>query len=52
MARFYGTRAEETGQNVNEGTRIVNELPRLNRPLPECIEIYPYTVYMCPDRVP
>ena len=30
MARFYGIRAKETGQNLNECTRIVNELPRLN----------------------
>ena len=40
MARLYGIRAKETGQNVSQGTRIVNELPRLNRSLPECIEIY------------
>ena len=31
MARFYGIRAKETGQNLNECTRIVNELPRMNR---------------------
>ena len=30
-ARFYGIRAKETSQNLNEGTRIANELPRLNR---------------------
>ena len=28
MARFYGIRVKETGQNLNEGTRIVNDLPR------------------------
>ena len=34
MARFYGIRAKETGQNLNECTRIVNELPRMNRSIP------------------
>ena len=37
MARFYGIRAKEMGQNLNECTRIVNELPRLNRSIPEYI---------------
>ena len=37
MARFYGIRAKETGQNLNVGTRIVNELPRMNRSIPEYI---------------
>ena len=27
MARFYGILAKKAGQNLNEGTRIVNELP-------------------------
>ena len=35
MARFYGIRAKETGQNLNGCTRIVNELPRLNRSIPD-----------------
>ena len=37
MARLYGIRAKETGQNSNECTRIANELPRLNRSIPEYI---------------
>jgi hypothetical protein len=27
VARFYSIQAKEMGQNLNEGTRIVNELP-------------------------